>query len=204
MHVQSVQKYCFSLANMQICGVFLAVVGCLSSLICFSKTYIKILQGGIYLKSKTSWIIHGIPKFKDEKKRKQTTKAKKTILTRNTWLDSNKKQLTSEHNRFNLNETDELCTNVHGISISFFLLSAAMAGCDFAWNTERPFVLSEINHNVCIPSPVLLWPPSLFQEPGGVFEGQSSSISSQRGGGGGANRGGPLGGMGPREENNSW
>lgn len=37
---------------------------------------------------------------------------------------------------------------------------------------------------------------------GGVFEGQSSSISSQRGGGGGANRGGPLGGMGPREENN--
>ena len=28
--------------------------GCLSSLICFSKTYIKILQGGIYLKSKTS------------------------------------------------------------------------------------------------------------------------------------------------------
>ena len=25
MHVQSVQKYCFSLANMQICGVFVAV-----------------------------------------------------------------------------------------------------------------------------------------------------------------------------------
>ena len=26
MHVQSVQKYCFSLSNMQICGVFVAVV----------------------------------------------------------------------------------------------------------------------------------------------------------------------------------
>ena len=26
MHVQSVQKYCFSLLNMQICGVFVAVV----------------------------------------------------------------------------------------------------------------------------------------------------------------------------------
>ena len=26
MHVQSMQKYCFSLSNMQICGVFLAVV----------------------------------------------------------------------------------------------------------------------------------------------------------------------------------
>ena len=26
MHVQSVQRYCFSLSNMQICGVFGAVV----------------------------------------------------------------------------------------------------------------------------------------------------------------------------------
>ena len=26
MQVQSVQKYCFSLSNMQICGVFVAVV----------------------------------------------------------------------------------------------------------------------------------------------------------------------------------
>ena len=26
MHVQGVQKYCFSLSNMQICGVFVAVV----------------------------------------------------------------------------------------------------------------------------------------------------------------------------------
>ena len=26
MHVQSVQKYCFSLSSMQICGVFVAVV----------------------------------------------------------------------------------------------------------------------------------------------------------------------------------
>ena len=26
MHVQSVQKYCFSLSNMQICGVYVAVV----------------------------------------------------------------------------------------------------------------------------------------------------------------------------------
>ena len=26
MHVQSVQKYCFSLSNMQICGAFVAVV----------------------------------------------------------------------------------------------------------------------------------------------------------------------------------
>ena len=26
MHVQSVQRYCFSLSNMQICGVFVAVV----------------------------------------------------------------------------------------------------------------------------------------------------------------------------------
>ena len=26
MHVQSVQKYCFSLSNMQICEVFVAVV----------------------------------------------------------------------------------------------------------------------------------------------------------------------------------
>ena len=26
MHVRSVQKYCFSLSNMQICGVFVAVV----------------------------------------------------------------------------------------------------------------------------------------------------------------------------------
>ena len=37
MHVQSVQKYGFSLSNMQICGVFVAVVvvrGCLSSLFC--------------------------------------------------------------------------------------------------------------------------------------------------------------------------
>ena len=26
MHVQSVQKYCFSMLNMQICGVFVTVV----------------------------------------------------------------------------------------------------------------------------------------------------------------------------------
>ena len=26
MHVQSVQKYCFSLSNMQICGILVAVV----------------------------------------------------------------------------------------------------------------------------------------------------------------------------------
>lgn len=86
------------------------------------------------------------------------------IQTKNSWRFG--QIFTSEHNRFNLNETDELFTNVQGISISFFLLSAAMAGFDFAWNTERPFVLSEINHNVCIPSPVLLWPPSLFQASG--------------------------------------
>ena len=34
MHVQSVQKYCFSLSNMQICGVFVAVVVVASAAYC--------------------------------------------------------------------------------------------------------------------------------------------------------------------------
>ena len=38
MHVQSVQKYCFSLSNMQICGVFVAVVVAKNSL-CFLQIW---------------------------------------------------------------------------------------------------------------------------------------------------------------------
>ena len=41
MHVQSVQKYCFSLSNMQICGVFIAVVAVVLKLPNIPKSRIR-------------------------------------------------------------------------------------------------------------------------------------------------------------------